>query len=129
MEKLKNNSISVKTKRENCVRIFYCLPMSGRSDEDILNQIDEECVKISDLIRTISTDVDIEILCNYRSSDKNIGFSPDVKHQSLYFLGRGISSSMMRADIVVFGKGWKDARGCRIEKAICEEYNLKHFCI
>ena len=120
---------NTKKQPKKTVTIFYCLPMSGRSDEEITSQIHDECIEISNLIKTISDDVDIEILCNYIDTDREIQFSPMMKHQSLYFLGRGINVKMSRADIVVFGRGWENARGCRIEKAICEEYELKHFCI
>ena len=41
----------------------------------------------------------------------------------VYFLGRSILK-LAEADLVVFGKGWEKARGCRIEHTIAQDYNL-----
>lgn len=127
----KNEKACCENKKENSVKVkvFYCLPMSGRTDEDILNQINDECLKIIELVKTISVDAEIEMLCNYQKSDNNIDFSSDIKHENMYFLGRGIKSHMSRADIVVFGKGWENSRGCKVEHYICETYGMKHFYI
>ena len=103
----KNNKVIFKNKKENVVKVFYCLPMSGRTNNDIMNQIDNECIKISELIKTISPDAGIKILCNYQKSDSNIDLSyDDIISRNMYFLGRGIKAHMSVCDVVVFGKNW-----------------------
>lgn len=42
----------------------------------------------------------------------------------LLLLGKSIEKLSM-VDAVYFVKGWDKARGCRIERAICEEYDIE----
>lgn len=47
----------------------------------------------------------------------------DVKEDDpLYYLAKSIEF-LAEADIIVFMKGWEEARGCRIEHQIAKEYN------
>lgn len=47
----------------------------------------------------------------------------DVKHHSVRCLADSIAF-LADADAAVFGWGWKDARGCRVEHQICEDYGI-----
>lgn len=47
----------------------------------------------------------------------------DVKHHSVRCLADSIAF-LADADAAVFGWGWEDARGCRIEHQICEDYGI-----
>ena len=42
---------------------------------------------------------------------------------SVYCLGRAIIK-LSEADIVVFAEGWENARGCRIEHTIAQDYGM-----
>lgn len=115
---------------QKTIKVFYCLPMSGRTTDDICSQISSECVKIIELVKAISGGkTKIEILCNYRASDDDITFSPETTNPNMYFLGRGLMEYLSKTDIVVFGKNWEKARGCLVEHFICETYGIKYFCI
>lgn len=47
----------------------------------------------------------------------------DVKGDDpLYYLAKSIEF-LAEADIIVFMKGWEEARGCRIEHQIAKEYD------
>ncbi len=45
------------------------------------------------------------------------------KHVPIWYLGVSIQF-LSEADIVIMGKGWYDARGCRIEHLVATEYGL-----
>lgn len=47
----------------------------------------------------------------------------DCDNGPIYCLGESIKL-MQNADIVIFAPGWENARGCRIEHKVCEEYGI-----
>ena len=49
----------------------------------------------------------------------------DTYYPNVYYLGRTIMQAMCNVDAVYFVDGWQNARGCRIERKICEEYGIK----
>ena len=44
--------------------------------------------------------------------------------EALYYLGRSIDL-IGTVDAVYFAPGWRTARGCIIERRVCEEYGVK----
>ena len=46
-----------------------------------------------------------------------------IKNNSVWCLGDSIRL-MATADLVIFAPGWEEARGCRIEHKVCEEYGI-----
>lgn len=48
----------------------------------------------------------------------------DTPHVSLWCLGASLVN-MADCDYVIFLKGWKTARGCRLEHDACEAYGVK----
>ncbi|MDR1515070.1 MAG: hypothetical protein LBS45_05185, partial [Synergistaceae bacterium] len=85
-------------------------PMRGRSDEEIL----AERKHLETLAR------------EKRGEDVVIvdSFFKDFNGNALQFLGRSIGV-LAEADAAIFGKGWENARGCRIEHLCCEEYGIE----
>lgn len=51
-------------------------------------------------------------------------YQTEGKYEALECLGESIKR-MAVADYVMFGKGWDDARGCKIEMACALQYNKK----
>ena len=47
----------------------------------------------------------------------------EIANNPVFFLSRSIRL-LAAADIVYFMDGWKEARGCRIEHIIAEEYGI-----
>lgn len=90
------------------MKVFISQPMRGLSDEEI--KATREKI-ISGL------EGDVEIIDS---------FFEDAPAQAmpLWYLGESIKL-LGTADIAIFAKGWKDARGCRIEHACAEEYGIK----
>ena len=51
-------------------------------------------------------------------------YNPDKGCIPLKYLSKSIEL-LADADYAYFGKGWEDARGCKIEHACAEEYGIK----
>ena len=45
-------------------------------------------------------------------------------HPALYYIAKSIDV-MGKVDAVYFAYDWQTARGCRIERKICQEYGIK----
>jgi len=88
-------------------KLFISQPMQGKSDEEILIErkalIARAQEKIGEEVEALDT------------------FFTDFDGNALAFLGKSISA-LSEADVAIFGAGWKDARGCRIEHICCVEY-------
>ncbi len=87
------------------MKVMISQPMNGKSNRQIIEErkaLTEQL--ISEGHEIIDTILDI-------SENK----SP------VYYLGTSIQK-MAEADAVVFMKGWKEARGCRIEHLVAKEY-------
>lgn len=52
--------------------------------------------------------------------------SDDTRNVPIAYLAKAIES-MSKCDAVYFCKGWENARGCKIEHKIAEEYGLTIF--
>lgn len=98
------------------MKVFISSPMRGSTEEEIL----ATRKRIEDELRTRFKEEEITIIDSYfpefdaSRAEINIG---------VYFLGRSILK-LAEADLVVFGKGWEKARGCRIEHTVAQDYNL-----
>lgn len=100
------------------IRVFISQPMGFKSHKEIM----QERVEAIEMARTRITGMEsekygpkIEVLDTVFSSSG---------HPPLYYLGRSIQL-MGQADVVVFAKGWMEARGCRVERRVAREYRLK----
>ena len=98
------------------IKLFISQPMNNRKEIDIL------------LERTIATTLlndkgfnkyELDEIDNYHKS----GF-PSTAGRVCY-LGDSIKQ-MDEADLVIFTKGWKSAKGCNIEYAICKLYGIPY---
>lgn len=93
-------------------KLFISQPMRGFSDEQILNRRAEIIKEVRGKINE-----DVEILESFFE-----GFEP-TGNIPIAYLGRSISL-LAEADIVYFGKGWDEARGCKIEHEIAAQYGM-----
>lgn len=55
----------------------------------------------------------------------SILFFKDAPHEAkpLWFLGKSFEM-LSTADAAIFCTGWRDARGCKMEKAACDNYGI-----
>ena len=94
------------------MKVMISLPMNGRKNDEIKERIKELKEKFAKLhIDVIDSFVTDEIENSY--------------HPGVYYLGRTLTQFMHNVDAVYFDDGWFEARGCRIENAICQEYGIK----
>lgn len=91
------------------------LPMSGRTNEDIIKRRDKAFEKI----KKINSDYE---LINTFFDNSDIYF-PEGTNIPLYCLSKALSQ-MSKCDTVYFCKGWEKSRGCRIEHEVAQQYNL-----
>lgn len=110
-------------------RIFLSLPMSGRTDEEIKEQIN--IMKSEFLAKNPFDDgEEIQFVHNFREMEVITNtFDPEFgerKMPPLYFLGRAIGI-MAYCDGVYFGKGYTKARGCMIEYQVTLEYGIPRY--
>lgn len=92
------------------MKVFISQPMRDKTDAEIKH---ERELAILSVVREYGSDV--EVLDS---------FFEDYDGNAVHFLGRSIAL-LGDADAALFLPGWKDARGCRIEHAVCEEYGIK----
>lgn len=92
------------------MKVFISQPMHGKTGAEIKRE--RELATLS-AVREYGSDV--EILES---------FFEDFNGNAVHFLGKSIAL-LGDADVALFLPGWKDARGCRIEHAVCEEYGIK----
>lgn len=101
------------------VKVFVSQPMNGMTDDQINDARDK---MRADVIAQAANDFavednEIEIMDTIIKD-----YTPNA--HPLLFLGESIKM-MADADGVYFGRGWEDARGCRIEHECAKKYG-KH---
>lgn len=95
-------------------KLFISQPMNGRSDEEIKEERERILLEVAKEVKE-----PVEVIDSFFENAPH-----DAK--PLWFLGKSIEL-LAGADVVYFAKGWRNARGCRIEHACAAEYNLDCF--
>lgn len=103
------------------VNVFISQPMKDKTREEIIKERYKTIAWIyEDLAKATYTLKDVD---KVNIIDSYLGDSKDVKNSPVWYLGESIKL-MSDADYVVFCNGWEDARGCRIERTIANEYGI-----
>ena len=90
------------------LRIMISQPMSGKTNEQIRKEREE-------LIKRLEKD-------NFEVVDTIIAENaPKGYDEAIYYLSKSIEF-ISKVDVVYFMKGWEEARGCKIENKICQDY-------
>ena len=92
-------------------KLFISQPMKGKTDEEILA---ERRKAVRSAERQLGEPV--EVIDSFFQSAP-----ADAK--PLWFLGKYLEL-LAGADIAYFAKGWKEARGCKIENTCAIEYGI-----
>lgn len=93
------------------IKFAISQPMQGKTREEI--EAERECIKTAfqnegwEFVETLQETL-----------------PGDMLHISLWCLANSLVS-MADCDYVVFLKGWRSARGCRLEHDACEAYGVK----
>ena len=94
------------------MKVMISLPMNGRKNEEIKERMKELKEKFAKL--------HIDVIDSFLTDEIENSYHPGV-----YYLGRTLTQFMHNVDAVYFDGGWEKARGCRIERNICNEYDIK----
>lgn len=97
-------------------KLFISQPMKGKSDEEILREREKA---ISDAQSFFGEPVEV--------IDSFFQGAP-VGAKPLWFLGKSLEL-LSDADIAYFAKGWRDARGCRLEHDAAKAYGITAICV
>lgn len=95
------------------LKVFISVPMHDRSE-------DEAWKDIKDAFEAIPKIFPNQELC---MTHNTACVGPEYAGR-LYYLGTAIQI-MDQADVVYFGKGWENAKGCQVEHYICELYGIQ----
>ena len=96
------------------IRVFISQPMKGKTEEEILAAREKA---IEDVKKTMDGE-SVEVIDSYFED-----YNPDNGCVPLKYLAKALEL-LADADVVYFAKGWKDARGCRIEHEAAIAYGI-----
>ena len=95
------------------MKVMISQPMNGIPDDEI-RRIRLELIEKFNKMH-------IEVIDSFFTEEAPEG----TYYPNVFYLGRTIMQAICNVDAVYFVKGWNNARGCRIERKICEEYGIK----
>lgn len=93
-------------------KLFISQPMRGKTDEEIIATREKAI-----LTAEIRIGEPVELIDSFFK-----GAPANAK--PLWYLGESIKL-MAEADVIFFGKGWYECRGCWIERACAIEYGIE----
>lgn len=94
------------------MKVMISQPMNGVPDSEvrrIQNELKERFAKYH-----------IEVVDSFLTEEADI----NLRNKGVFYLGRTIQKFLSDVDAVYFVNGWQRARGCKIERQICEEYGI-----
>lgn len=106
-------------------KLFISQPMRGLSDEEILKERERIIGKLRETYdhffnKDTSKLFDIKLIESFVKEDA----PSDTRFPAIWFLGRSLQF-LSQADVVWFGSGWDDARGCKMEWYVVSLYMLE----
>ena len=96
-------------------KIFISQPMTGLTDEEILNKRQEIRKNAEKVIKE-----PVELIDSFIED-----YPGEInKHIPVFYLGKSIQF-LSQADVAYFGGDWRNARGCKIENEIAKQYGIE----
>lgn len=99
------------------VRLFISQPMRGKSDEEIKSER-EKLVEIAEAVYFGRGEV--EVIDSFFKGGLDV---PAGAKAPLYYLSKSLEL-LATADVAIFAKDWREARGCRIEHECAAGYGV-----
>ena len=99
------------------VRLFISQPMRGKSDEEIESER-EDLIAIAKAVYAGRGEV--EVIDSFFKGGLN---APAGAKAPLYYLSKSLEL-LATADVAIFAKDWREARGCRIEHECADGYGV-----
>ena len=101
------------------IKLFISQPMHGLSDEEIISERNRIVNKFVEAIRVQYPIVDADVtVVNAIYVYKPC---PPKDAARIWYLTESIRT-IEDADVIIFAKGWDKASGCRVERAVVENY-------
>lgn len=94
-------------------KVFVSQPVAGKTDEEVLNEKERIAKQYKNAYGDKAT-----VINSFIREKPEEGLNA-----GLWYLGKSLQI-MAQADEVFFCKGWKEARGCKIEHACAEAYGI-----
>ena len=94
--------------RNKKMKVMISQPMNGKTNK----QIREERAKLVENLERAG----LEVIDTIVAEEPPVGVDG-----AIFYLSKSIEF-ISKVDIVYFMKGWENARGCKIENKICQEY-------
>lgn len=104
------------------LKVFHALPLSGYTDEENERRIQEEDKEITDLFK--KANIDIVIVHPHMDPLTDELMLHQLRKPQLYYFGLSLAEGISQSDMIVFGHGWSDAKGCTIEHIIAQNYDI-----
>ena len=95
------------------VKVFISQPMKGKTDAEILAERERIIMEVKGLIQD-----EVEIIDSFIPES-----APKDSIEAVWMLGKSIQL-LSEANVAYFAKGWRAARGCKIEHEVAREYGL-----
>lgn len=102
-------------------RVFISQPMRNKSDEDVLATRDHAKKILSKYLEYMGDS--LELISSFFTEDDIPSDIPEDVN-SIWYLGRSITM-LSKADACFFCDGWENARGCVIERNVCDSYGIE----
>ena len=102
----------LKEKEKLKMKVMISQPMNGVPDSDVR--------KTQDYLKEKFAKYNIDVVDSFLTEVPGT----EIRNPRLFYLGRTIQTFLSDVDAVYFCTGWEKAKGCRIERYICEEYGI-----
>lgn len=99
------------------VRLFISQPMRGKSDEEIESER-EDLIAIAKSVYAGRGEV--EVIDSFFKGGLDV---PVGAKAPLYYLSKSLEL-LATADVAIFAKDWREARGCRVEHECADGYGV-----
>ena len=94
------------------MKVMISQPMNGVPDSEVR--------KTQDYLKKEFAKYNIDVIDSFLTEVPDT----EIRNPRLFYLGRTIQNFLSDVDAVYFCTGWERAKGCRIERHICEEYGI-----
>ena len=94
------------------MKVMISQPMNGIPDSEVR--------RIQNELKKRFAKYHIEVVDSFLTEDVDT----NLRNKGVFYLGRTIQKFLSDVDAVYFVNGWQRARGCKIERQICEEYGI-----
>ena len=102
------------------MRVFISQPMNGLSDEEIRSVRDKAIEEIKEIYHFFDKNNQLEIVSTLDQRPHEL---LPKNASRLWWIGRAIQM-LEDVDIIYMCEGWKNARGCRVERCVAMEYEI-----